>query len=110
MPNEYEFNVIITKHPTYWSWKVEHLGQFVASGRDVSLGYALRNAQMSSADAGYEVGEWCFVESFEADDVDHLIYGAYYKHSIHYIEGLFWGLWVLVAMCLLVIQLGYMIF
>ena len=45
MPNDYEVNVIITEHPEYWAWKVECLGQFVASGSAVSLERALRIAR-----------------------------------------------------------------
>ena len=32
MPNDYEVNVTITEHSTHWAWKIECLGQFVASG------------------------------------------------------------------------------
>ena len=55
MLNDYEVNVIITKHPMYWSWKVEYLGLSIESGLAVNLESALRHAQMFSAEAGYGV-------------------------------------------------------
>lgn len=105
MLNDYEVNVIITKHPMYWSWKVEYLGLSIESGLAVNLESALRHAQMFSAEAGYEVGRWCFVKRFVDDDGLHYIYGANDKNSIRSLMSPVWCLSVLVALCLLLIFL-----
>ena len=108
MPNDYDATVPVTHHTTYWSWKVEYPGLSIASGHAVSLERALQDAQMYGSENGYEIGRWCFVD----EDGDHLIYGADHKPSINAerLMSSFWDLWVLVALCLLVIQLGYIIF
>ena len=108
MLNDYDATVTVTHNTTYWSWKVEYPGLSIASGHAVSIGRALQDAQMYGSENGYEIGRWCFVD----EDGDHLIYGADHKHSINAerLMSSFWDLWVLVALCLLVIQLGYIIF
>ena len=109
MLNDYDVTVTVTYNTTYWSWKVEYPGLSIASGHAVSIGRALQDAQMYGSENGYEIGRWCLVE----DEGVHLIYGADHKHSINSIRHFmssFWDLWVLVALCLLVIQVGYMIF
>lgn len=112
MPNEYEVNVIITKHPTHWAWewKVEYLGLSIESGIAVNLESALRHSRMRSTEAGYEVGRWCFVERFVDDDGLHYIYGADDKHSIRSIMSSVWCLSVLVTLFLLLIHLCNMLF
>jgi len=112
MLNDYDVTVTVTDNTTYWSWKVEYPGLSIASGHAVSLGRALQDAQMYGSENEYEVGRWCFVDRFVDDEGEHFIYGADHKHSINSRRFMssFWDLWVLVAMFLLVIQLGYMIF
>lgn len=76
MQDDYEVNVIITEHPTRWAWKVECLGQFVASGSAVSLERALRIARQYSKEDGYEFGRLKFLRKYEEQDMVHYLYGA----------------------------------
>ena len=76
MPNDYEVNVIITKHPTYWAWKVEYLGQFVASGTAPSVYRALRIARQYSKEDGYEFGLLELIGIHDEHGTAHYLYGA----------------------------------
>lgn len=105
MLNDYDVTITVTDNITYWSWKVESPGLSIASGHAVSLERALQDAQMYVSENGYEVGRCYFVEE---DGWHHLVYGADLKHSgtsiIRFMSSV-WCLSLLVALCLLLINL-----
>ena len=76
MPNDYEVNVTITEHSTHWAWKVECIGQFVASGSAVSLERALRIARQYSKEDGYEFGRLKLIGKYTEHCMAHYLYGA----------------------------------
>lgn len=76
MPNDYEVNVIITKHPTHWAWKVECLSQFVASGTAPSVYRALRIARHCSREDGYEFGPLKLIGIYEENGMARYLYGT----------------------------------
>ena len=76
MPNDYEVNVILTEHSTHWAWKVNCLGQFVASGSAVSLERALRIARQYSKEDGYEFGRLELIGKYTEHCMAHYLYGA----------------------------------
>lgn len=76
MPNDYEVNVIITEHSTHWAWKVECLGQFVASGTAPSVYRALRIARQYSKEDSYEFGLLKLIGRNEEHGMAHYLYGA----------------------------------
>lgn len=76
MPNDYEVNVTITEHPTHWAWKVEYLGQFVASGTATSVYRALRIARQYSKEDGYEFGLLKLIGKHDEHGTAHYLYGA----------------------------------
>lgn len=77
MGNDYEINVIIHEHSTYWAWKIEYLGQFVASGPAASIERALRLAREHAHETGYEFERLKLIKKYESQGKGmRLLYGA----------------------------------
>lgn len=76
MPSDYEVNVIITKHPTYWAWKVEYLRAVRRVRYRPSVYRALRIARQYSKEDGYEFGLLKLIGIHDEHGTAHYLYGA----------------------------------